>query len=105
MAKQILCVFLDGATDAAVSGLARFFKETALPFGPDSRPANADWLKKVQRYLQLAAFFSITLQLARILALLTGKGFILKARWRLITGTKDASAATLEHWPKGGITL
>jgi len=62
-----------------------FFKETALPIGP----VNADWLKKVKRYLQLIAFFLMTLQLPRILSLLTGKGFILKARWRLITGTKE----------------
>jgi hypothetical protein len=33
--------FLMGATHAAVSGLAHFFKETALPIGPDSGPANA----------------------------------------------------------------
>ncbi len=32
-------------THASVSGLAHFFKETELPIGPDSRPANADWLK------------------------------------------------------------
>ncbi len=90
--KQILSVFLYGAMYDTVSGLVHF-KETALPIWP----ANADWLKKVKRYLQLIAFFLMTLQLPRILSLLTGKGFILRARWRLITPTKRPSAATLEH--------
>ncbi len=35
MGKQILSVFLDKATHAAVSGQAPFLKETALPTGAD----------------------------------------------------------------------
>ncbi len=45
MRKQILKVFLDGATHAAVSDLAHFFKKkTALPdpIGPYSGPAYDD---------------------------------------------------------------
>jgi hypothetical protein len=52
MGKKIFSVFLDGATTAAVSGLTHFLKETALSIGPNSEPANADWLKKVKRFSQ-----------------------------------------------------
>jgi hypothetical protein len=67
----------------------------ALPIGQDSGPANADCLKKVKRYPQLAEFFTMTLQLRQILALLTGTGFIFKARWliyRAITATLNRLA-------------
>ncbi len=46
MGQQILRVFLVVTTHAAVSGLAYFSQEAALPIGPASEPANADWLKK-----------------------------------------------------------
>jgi hypothetical protein len=72
MGKQIFSVFLDGVTHAAISALALFFKETAFPIGPDSKPAMLIG-KEVKCYLQLAAFFTMTLQLPLILALLTGK--------------------------------
>jgi len=59
MRKQILKVFLDGVTHAAVSGLAHFFKELYFLILLAQTPgtANADWLMKVKPYLQLAAFF------------------------------------------------
>ncbi len=43
-------------TLAAVSGLAHFFEEIALPIGPDSEPANADWLKKVKHTYSMQRF-------------------------------------------------
>jgi hypothetical protein len=71
-------------------------KETALSIGPDSGPAITNSLKKrwnATYTAQLAAFFSMTLQLPRILALLTGKkGFIFKTRWRLTKGIKKGLA-------------
>ncbi len=65
--------------------------------------ANAYWLAKVKRHLQLAAFFSMTIQLPRILALLTRKELILKARWRgLLQGQKIAQRRNTRALAEGG---
>jgi hypothetical protein len=51
-------------------------------------------------------FLSMTLLLPQFLALQTGKGFILKTRWRLNRDKRGPSSMTLlKHFPKGGITL
>jgi hypothetical protein len=73
MEKQILSVFLYGTVSA---WFGTFFRK----------------LHFLLAQTQLMAFFLMTLQLPRILSLLTGKDFILKARWRLTKGTKEDSA-------------
>jgi hypothetical protein len=56
------------ASVADDSGLTQFLKVNALPISPDSGlVANAHWLKKVERYLQLTAFFSVILQIPFLL--------------------------------------
>ncbi len=48
----------------------------------------------------------MTLELPFLCLVLTGKGFILKTRWPLITGTKEGlCAATPEHRPNIYINL
>jgi hypothetical protein len=107
---QVLGVFLDGDMHAAVSGLAHFV-ERKLHFllAQTQGPANVDWLKKVKCYLQLAAFFSMTIQIPQILALLTREGFIMKARWWIITGTEYGPALLTPPFssrcPVSGVTF
>jgi hypothetical protein len=54
--KFLASFFMGLRTLAAVSGLAHFFEEIALPIGPDSEPANADWLKKVKHTYSMQRF-------------------------------------------------
>ncbi len=83
MGKQDLSVFLDGAPHAAVSDLAYFFGRNLHFLLVQTQDLLMLKAKKGETLPTACSVFLMTLRFPLILALLTGKGSILKARWRV----------------------
>ncbi len=96
--KQILSVFSLWGYVWYCFWLVHLFKETALPIGP----ANADWLKKVKRYLQLAVFFLMTLQLPRFCLFWPEKDLFWKQDGGLLQGQKKTQPRNHRAVARGG---